>query len=309
MKKYPIKKEFYPFAYFSTPASLSVIKMIRPLMKVIGGVPKDSAVETELFRVPGYRNGTVEIVMFTPKGISTPAPCLVNYHGGGFMFEPYTTHYKLALEYAKEAKCKVAFVNYRLVLDFPMPCPQYDSFEAYKWICAYSAELGIDPDRIGISGDSAGGTLAAVTCMLARDEGLMMPKFQMLLYPSLDTTYDSDSCKRFPDTPVWNSTDAVRMRPLVNPNPESMPEFLYSPLKAEDFSCLPLAYIEIAEFDCLHDDGINYARKLKAVGIRSYLKEIPGTMHSYDMTLQAPTTRRVMHRRIRFLRRMFRTEE
>ena len=81
------------------------------------------------------------------------------------------------------------------------------------------------------------------------------------------------------------------------------------PLKAEDFSCLPLAYIEIAEFDCLHDDGINYARKLKAVGIRSYLKEIPGTMHSYDMTLQAPTTRRVMHRRIRFLRRMFRTEE
>ncbi|MBQ9871726.1 MAG: alpha/beta hydrolase [Eubacterium sp.] len=306
IRKYPIKKEFYPFAFFATPTSKTMIKLIRPLMKLIGKPPKDPEVERKVIHVPGYDHGEVEIVVFTPKDVESPAPCLINYHGGGFMFEAFTTHYKLAIQYAKKTKCKVFFVNYRLVLDQPMPYPQEDSFAAYKWITDHAEELGIDPERIGVMGDSAGGTLAVTTCLLARDRGLRIkPAFQMLYYPSLDTTYDSASCKRYTDTPVWNSTAAVKLRPLVNPNPDSMPEFYYSPLLAENVSGLPKAYIEVAEYDCLHDDGVSYAERLRSAGVKVLLKEVRGTMHSFDMTVKAPTTVRMMERRARFIRRIF----
>ena len=131
IRKYPIKKEFYPFAFFATPTSKTMIKLIRPLMKLIGKPPKDPEVERKVIHVPGYDHGEVEIVVFTPKDVESPAPCLVNYHGGGFMFEPFTTHYKLAIQYAKKTKCKVFFVNYRLVLDQPMPYPQEDYPTSY----------------------------------------------------------------------------------------------------------------------------------------------------------------------------------
>jgi acetyl esterase/lipase len=126
----------------------------------------------------------------------------------------------------------------------------------------------------------------------------------MLPYPFLDAQNSSDSCKRFTDTPMWNSSLSQRIAPMTNVD-RSNPNYVwYSPVEAKSFENLPPAYIETAEFDCLHDDGILYDRLLRDAGIDVTLNETKGTMHGFDIAQKAPTTLAVMTQRIAFMKRM-----
>ena len=101
--------------------------------------------------------------VISPKDLPSPAPCLVNFHGGGFVFEGYNSHYQMAMTYAREGRCKVIYVRYRLALKHPFPIPQEDCYAALCWVYDHAEELGIDRERIGVGGDSAGGTLSIVS--------------------------------------------------------------------------------------------------------------------------------------------------
>ena len=200
----------------------------------------------------------------------------------------------------------MVFVNYRLAPEHPHPVFFEDCYAALRWAYGNAKRLGIDPDRIGIGGDSAGSALAIGVCMMARDRKHPVKlAFQMLPYPFLDARNDSESCKRFTDTPMWNSVLSSRIAPMTKAD-RSRPDYVYySPVEAEIFEGLPTAYIETAEFDCLHDDGILYAEKLRAAGVDVTLNETRGTMHGFDIVQKADTTQKALRARIEFMKKAF----
>jgi acetyl esterase/lipase len=181
-----------------------------------------------------------------------------------------------------------------------------DCYAAFCYVCDNATALGVDASRIGVGGDSAGGTHAAGVCMMARDRAhAHMPRFQMLMYPFLDARNNSESCKKYTDTPMWNSKLSTRLAPLTGADSRRPDYVYYSPLEAKSLAGLPAAYIETAEIDCLHDDGIFYAERLRAEGIEVVLNETRGTIHAFDNAQKARATEQALIERIKFLKKYF----
>ena len=306
--KYPISKEFFPFNKFSPPMSRNFVLLAQKFMKTPKLLFQDPELDVQARTIPGYQDGEIEIFSISPKNLPTSAPCLVNFHGGGFVFEGYSSHYQMAMAYAKEGRCKVIYVRYRLAPKYPFPVPQEDCYAALCWVYEHAEELGIDREKIAVGGDSAGGTLSVVACLMARDRGAEVhPVFQLLVYPWLDGRNASESYRKYTDTPMWNSSLSKKVTPIINPNPESIPLAYRSPVEADIHAGLPPAYIEVAEFDCLHDDGVLYAELLMKNGIEAELHESKGTMHGFDTVFNAPTSQAMIARRVAYIRRMFET--
>lgn len=303
---YPISREFFPYNVFKPPMGKAAFKYANRFLRVPGFLFKDPELHVRKLRIRGEISGEIEILLLTPEGIAKPAPCLLHIHGGGFVFDAAPSHYRHAMTYAKEARCIVAFVRYRMAPEFPFPYPQKDTYAAFQWLIGHAEELGIDPKRIGTAGDSAGGMLAVTVCMMARDfNSPVRPLFQMLSYPYLDDSKSSSSNARFTDTPMWNSALSKKVGGIVNLNPERTALAYRSPVEAGRFDALPPAYIEVAEFDPFHDEGILYGKLLAQEGISVELHETRGTMHGFDTKVSAPTTRKMVEMRVEFLDRMF----
>ena len=306
MSKYKINREFFPFSHFTPPISEKFLALAVPHMKTPKYIYKDKALEVTRYEIESFDNAQIECFVMSPKGIQNNAPCLIYLHGGGFVLAAAGYHYKNAMRYAKEVNCKVVFVNYRLAPKHKHPVFFEDCYAAMCWTYENAQALGIDTSLIGIGGDSAGSTLAVGVCLMARDR--LHPikfAFQMLPYPFLDARNNSESCKRFTDTPMWNSTLSCRIAPMTQVDRQNPNYVYYSPVEAESFDHLPPAYIETAEFDCLHDDGILYAQKLQSAGIAVVLKETKGTMHGFDIVQKAKTTKAALQQRIAFMKQCF----
>lgn len=304
-QKYNISKEFFPLSIFTPKMTAAGIKRLNRLYRVPRSIYKDGDVVIRTVKIPAYKGGEIGMMLITPVGVERPAPCFINTHGGGFVYEATSGHYRHALNYAKGAGCVVAMPRYRLGPDYPFPYPQEDCYAALVWVHDHADELGIDPARIGIGGDSAGGTLAATSCILARDrQSGIKPLFQLLIYPFLDNRSNRESFRRFTDTPVWNSTLSKQVGPFINPNPESVPLELKSPAEA-DLKGMPPAYIEVAEFDALRDDGVLYDKLLREEGIETEFHDTHGTMHGFDYMMKAPTSQKMEALRIEYMKRMF----
>jgi len=304
--KYPINKEFLPLSLYTPNLSKRAIHIFNKLARVPGPLKRDPALNVRTLKIPSYKNGEIELTLIEPLGIRRPAPCFFCIHGGGFVFEGTSGHYVHAANYAKGTGCVTAFVRYRLGPEFTFPYPQEDCYAALMWVYDHAAELGIDPGRIGIGGDSAGGTLTVSSCLMARDRGSdIKPLFQMLIYPFLDRRSESESYRKYTDTPVWNSSLSKQVNALVNPRPEDTPLAYRSPVEADSFEGLPPAYIEVAEFDALRDDGILYSRLLQEAGIEVEFHDTHGTMHGFDYVTKAPTTKKMEALRIEFMREKF----
>lgn len=304
--KYKIKSEFFPFSLFAPPISEKFLAMAVPHMKPPSGIFRHKQISVTRHEIGSYDGEKTDLFLMSPKSLGENAPCLIYIHGGGFVLEAAGYHYKNAMRYALEVGCKVAFVNYRLAPSHPHPVFFEDCYAAACWVYENAKSLGIDRERIGIGGDSAGSTLSVGVCMMARDRRHPMRfLFQMLPYPFLDARNNSDSARKFTDTPMWNSTLSERIAPMTRVDKTS-PEYLYySPVEAERFDYLPPAYIETAEFDCLHDDGILYAEKLRDAGVEVMLNETEGTMHGFDIMHNAKTTKTALAERINFMKEMF----
>ena len=305
MKKYPISREFFPWNCFAPPISEKFLAMAVPHMKPPKDFWKDPALTVTTHQVAGFDGETVSCFLLSPNDLPDPAPCLLYLHGGGFVLEAAGYHYHNAMRYAKEAGCRVLFPRYRLAPKHPHPVFFEDCYACLCWAYDNAEALGIHRGRIGIGGDSAGSTLAVGVCLMARQRRHPVKfRFQMLPYPFLDARNESESCRRFTDTPMWNSTLSHKIGPMTKVERDHPQYILYSPVEAESFEGLPPAYIETAEFDCLHDDGILYAGCLRSAGIPVTLNETKGTMHGFDIAEHAPTTLAAMERRIAFMKQM-----
>ncbi len=305
MPKYPIKKEFFPFSLFTPPIkSPKAAGKMGEMMKPPGWLWRDKEISVRREMISGYQSGTIEVFVMEPKNIATEN-CLIYYHGGGFFFETSDSHYRNAKAYALNTPCKVLFVQYRLAPKHPFPIPAEDSFLALKWAYDNAESLGINKEKIAVGGDSAGGCLTAAVTQMVRDRGLDIRfKFQLLIYPFVDQSMSSESNRRFTDTPMWNSTLSKLMTGGYVQNLD-VENFVYASPIEGDCANLPAAYIETAEFDCLHDDGTNYGKKLRDAGVLVEINETKGTMHGFDIVTKAPTTKAAVAARIKYMQKMF----
>lgn len=304
MCKYKISREFFLFSHFTPPISEKFLAMAVPHMKTPKSIFRDKELDVSRHEIQSYDGVQIACFLMSPKSLGGNVPCLIYMHGGGFVLAAAGYHYKNAMRYAKEVGCNVLFVNYRLAPENPHPVFFEDAYAAMCWIYDNADRFGIDRNRIGIGGDSAGSTLSVGVCMMARERKHPIRfAFQMLPYPFLDMRNNSESCQKFTDTPMWNSMLSSRIAPMTKVDRNHPNHVWYSPVEAECFAGLPPAYIETAEFDCLHDDGILYAEKLREAGVAVTLNETKGTMHGFDIMQKAETTRAALAARIEFVKK------
>ncbi len=306
MRKYPIKKEFFPFSYFKPPINKRFLSLASSFMKTPKFIFKDKEVNVKKYRIESYDKEEIDCLMITPKNIGDNSPCLIYIHGGGFVLEAAHYHYKNALNYAKRCNCQIFFIKYRLAPKYPHPIFFEDCYYGMDWLYKNSEKLKIDKEKIAIGGDSAGSTLAVGICMMARDRNHPVKfLFQMLPYPFLDARNNSESCRKYTDTPMWNSSLSSKIAPMTKVDRNNNNYFYYSPVEANNFENFPPAYIETAEFDCLHDDGILYSKILIKEGVEVELYETKGTMHGFDIVQNAKTTKQAIEKRIIYMKNKF----
>ncbi|MBQ9265449.1 MAG: alpha/beta hydrolase [Bacilli bacterium] len=304
--KYPIKPEFFPFNKFTAPHSKRIVLLAQKFMKTPKFIFRDKELNVSVHKIDGYKDEKVEFYIISPKKISDPSPAIIFIHGGGFVYEGFTSHFKIAVDYAKECHAKVIYIKYNLAPKYPFPFPQYECAKVLHYVYENVDKLGIDSNKIAFTGDSAGAFLCVSSQILVRKMGVVFkPVCQVLIYPWLDGRSDSESNKKYTDTPMWNSTLSKKSRNFTNPNNESFPPELTSVVEYNDLSFMPPTYIEVAEFDCLHDDGILFNRILEKENINVVLYEVKGTMHGYETKYKAPTTQELIKKRIEYFKRMF----
>ena len=256
--------------------------------------------ETEI-ETKGYQGLSLKTTVFSPKGVDEHMPALVYVHGGAFVYKAAVYQKKLACIYAEKAGCKVFFTHYHLAPKFQYPAAYWDVMSIYEYVISHAAESGVDRDRIGIAGESAGASIAALVCNRSEEEKLQMPCLQMLVYPVTDAEMTTDSMKKYCDTPQWDRSSNERMwNYYCGDDREKM--ISASPMHCELPRHMPKTYLETAEFDCLHDEGLLYGQKLIDAGTEVVINETKGTYHGYDAEIYAKIVSRNIDRRISFLR-------
>jgi acetyl esterase len=241
----------------------------------------------EDLEVPTRDGATMRARLYQPAEPSwaQPAPALVYYHGGGFTVGSVDTHDALCRMFARDAQCVVLSGDYRLAPEHKFPTAVNDAFDALSWLHASAGLYGVDPARIALGGDSAGGTLATVCAVLARDAGLPKPVLQMLIYPGTTGHQQSDSHARLADgfllsaaTIQWFFGQYVR-------DPGDRDDWRFAPLDgtcgAPEFGGVAPAWIATAEYDPLSDEGAAYAEKLRAAGNEVTLMRYAGMIHEF----------------------------
>jgi acetyl esterase len=209
-------------------------------------------------------------------------PVVVFYHGGGFVIGDLDTHDRLARAIAVQAGAVVVAVDYRLAPEHPFPAAVDDAFAALRWVSEHAGELGADPARLAVAGDSAGGNLAAVVSQLARDAGGPAVKFQLLWYPPTTMDDSLPSVAENADAPVLSVSDMNAFHKLyVGDQASDTPPATLAPARAASFAGLPPAYIATAQYDPLRDDGAHYAQLLRAAGVPVQLHNAETLVHGY----------------------------
>jgi acetyl esterase len=229
--------------------------------------------------VPGSF-GDIPIRIYTPE-VDGPYPALVYYHGGGWVIGNLDSHDGICRSLTNLAKCAVISVDYRLAPEHPFPAAVEDSYVAAQWIFEHAAELNIDPSRIAVGGDSAGGNLAAVVAFLAKERGTPKLIHQLLIYPITSLSFDTVSYAKngegyflTRDLMVWFSEHYIK-------NPEDAENPLAAPFLIEDLQGLPPALVITAEFDPLRDEGEAYATRLREADVSVIYTCYDGMIHGF----------------------------
>jgi acetyl esterase/lipase len=209
-----------------------------------------------------------------------PRPLVVNFHGGGWVLGGLDMADWLCSSVAVGLDAVVVSVDYRLAPGHRFPAAAEDCYAALVDVVARAAELGADPGRVAVMGDSAGGNLAAVVSLMARDRSGPAIAHQGLLYPATDLTMASASIEENASAPVLTKADMLAFRAHYLGDADPRQPYA-SPLLADDLSGLPPALVQVAEHDPLRDDGLRYARALRAAGVPVRVTEYTGMPHGY----------------------------
>jgi acetyl esterase len=229
--------------------------------------------------VPGAGGG-IPVRIYRPEG-SAPQPALVYFHGGGWVIGSIETHDGSCRELAKGSGCTVVSVDYRLAPEHRYPAAADDCYAALSWVAENAGDLKIDPERIAVGGDSAGGNLATVVSMMARDRNGPLPRFQLLVYPITDADFESASYRENAEGYLLERATMQWFWDHYIPGKEKRSDAYAAPLRAPSLEGLPPALVITAEFDPLRDEGEAYAGRLKRAGVPTTLSRYDGMIHGF----------------------------
>jgi acetyl esterase len=245
--------------------------------------PASTPPAPEIGEVKDLRADQVPFRLYRPKGasVSTALPALIYFHGGGWVIGDLETHDVLCRQLTAAAGISVVNVDYRLAPEHKFPAAVDDAWATTRWVAAHAAELGIDAGRLAVGGDSAGGNLAAVVALLARDHGGPSIALQILTYPVTDVAAESASYAEFADG-FSLTRDSMRwfIAHYLNDRSQAT-DWRVSPLRAPSLAGLPPALVVTAGFDPLRDEGDAYARRLREAGVRVDHVCYGGMLHGF----------------------------
>lgn len=223
----------------------------------------------------------VPVRVYRPAGADAPRSCIVYLHGGGFMLGDLDSSDTIAWGFAQATGAVVVSVDYRLTPEHPYPAAFNDTYGVTTYVAAHSAEFGIDAERIALAGDSAGGNLAAATCLAARARGVPKIVAQALVYPDTGLDQNYPSYVEHADAPGLTTASMIKYRDLYLPGNRDTDDPYARPVMAKDHSGLPPAWVHTAEIDPIRDDGRVYASKLALAGTWVTYREARGMIHGF----------------------------
>lgn len=260
------------------------IEEARSLSLPLPGEP-EAVSRIEDRRVPGSDPGVeIPVRIYWPKEATTddrPRAALVFFHGGGWVIGSLETYQHFCCSLANAGDCVVVSVDYRLAPENRFPAAAEDSYVATVWVAEHAAELGIDSERIVVGGDSAGGNLAAVVSLMARDRSSVEIAYQILIYPITDFAFETASYRENGEG-YFLTTGTMKWfwKQYLNDDAEGSNPYC-SPLRADSLVHLPPAYVMTAEFDPLLTEGEAYAARLQEAGVPVVLEKYDGQIHGF----------------------------
>ncbi|HDS1580051.1 TPA: alpha/beta hydrolase [Stenotrophomonas maltophilia] len=266
----------------SLPDDLRELRAVseRALPQLQGAPPPVAHVIEHTFAA---RDGQLlQLRLYTPEGQADgPAPALLFAHGGGWFQCSLAVYDGPCRALAQSSGCVVVAVGYRLAPEHPFPVPLHDVADAWQWLQANARRLGLDPQRLAIGGDSAGGNLAAACCLQLQQLGLPQPRHQLLLYPALDAGMDTASYREYGNGYYLSAELMQRCwQAYLGGRALEQAPALASPAQATDLQGLAAASILSCEYDPLRDEAEQYAQRLQAAGIDCTLERLPGMIHA-----------------------------
>src|SRR5579884_1336714 len=262
--------------------ALEARRLFRAAREVLAPDPAPVALVRDL-AAPRPDGGNIPLRLY--RGIGTeaaaPLPVLVYFHGGGWVVGDIDSHDPLCRHIANGAQCAVVSVDYRLAPEHKFPAAVEDCFAAAAWVAEQGTALGIDPERLAVGGDSAGGNLAAVVSLLARDQGGPRICYQLLIYPAVDAAMDHPSIHRFAEGHLLTRATMEWFYAQYLRGPEDIDDWRASPLRAPDLGRLPPAFVVTGGYDPLCDEADAYARRLERCGVPVRLRHHPDQIHGF----------------------------
>lgn len=307
----PLHPELAGVARFLPRAAVrpGLLPFMRFLDRLVPEKRRIGTVSIETKRVPGHAGQPdVRVRVFRPEGLRASAPALVWIHGGGFVIGRAAADDGVCAEFATALECLVVSVDYRLAPDHPFPAPLEDCYGALAWTVREAATLGVDPARVAIGGESAGGGLTAQLALLARDRGELRPVFQLLVYPMLDDRSAVRTDVDETDFRLWNRASNVfgwRSYLGRDPGGDGVSD-LAAPARRANLSGLPPAALSVGDLDLFHDEDVAYAKALQAAGVPCEVDVVPGAFHGFNRVLpKSDVARAFRAKQVEALRRAF----
>jgi acetyl esterase len=259
--------------------SIDVTRRALVLASQVKRAPADLA-RIETRTIAGPDGDELKIRIYWPHGTGPFGTCLY-FHGGGWVLNNIDTHDDVVQRFAEASGCVFVSVDYRLAPEHKYPAAVEDAYTVLKWVAASAESLQADPRRIAVSGDSAGGNIAAALFLMTRDRGGPPIAYQLFIYPITDCVFDRPSYHENADGYFLTTSQMRWFWQHYVDSPEQMREPYASPLRATSLHGLPAALILTAEFDPLRDEGEAYAAALLAAGIDVELHRFDGLIHAF----------------------------
>jgi len=228
---------------------------------------------------------SIKLNIVKPAGVTSTLPVFIYIHGGGWVLGDFPTHERMVRDLVVLSGCAAVFVNYTRTPEAIFPTQINQIFAATKWVAEHGKEINVDGKRLAVVGNSVGGNMTTVTALMAKAHNGPEIKLQIMMWPIVDASFDTESYKMFGDQRFLTVPTMKWMYDMYIADPEKRKDIYASPLQAtiEQLRGLPPALIQVAENDILRDEGEAYGRKLEQAGVRVTTVRYNGVIHDFGL--------------------------